>query len=244
MASQKASEFVEGREPFVCAELGSCHLGDKDKLFELSEQCIKAGADGLKVQLFPNLPKYTATAANIVLPDKMFEEWVRAFHDKAFLGVTVFEYDYPRKEIAQKLSFLKIARSHAINMGAIERAKDVIARHPHLLLVGSFSYMDAFRPERFAYDVALYCHAINGVTVYPVETALDYMSILYNTKLDGLSDHSMSNAISIHDAFNTIWMEKHVMLNDTPRNSCGDAHFALDMTDFKMYVKTSKAGLR
>jgi sialic acid synthase SpsE len=242
MASQKASEFVSGREPFVCAELGSCHLGSKEKLFELSEQCIKAGADGLKVQLFPDLPRYTT--ANKVLPEKMFEEWVRAFHDKAFLGVTVFEYDYPRKEIAEKLAFLKIARSHATSKEAIEIAKAVINRHPHLLLVGSFSYMDSFKPERFLYDVALYCHAINNVTIYPVETALDYMSILYNTKLDGLSDHSMSNAISIHDAFNTIWMEKHVMLNDTPRNSCGDAHFALDMTDFKMYVKTSKAGLR
>lgn len=112
--------------------------------------------------------------------------------------------------------------------------------NPHLLLVGSFGYMDLFSKQRFEYDVALYCHTVNGQTVYPVEYLLEYDAIVKNGRIDGLSDHSLYTGIELAEDTTIIWLEKHVMLNGQLRSSCGDAAFALEMKDFKTYVETAK----
>lgn len=238
MASPRAINLVSGREPFVCAELGSCHLGDKAKLFKLSEQTIRSGADGLKLQLFPDDPKYTK--ANHYLKPSIFEEWVWRFSKKTYLGVTVFDLPYPGEEIMRQLAFIKVARPNALSVDYVDEMTRQQTLFPHLVTVGSFGYMDCFNPRRFIYDVALYCHAINGHTAYPVTEILDWSSILHNTRVDGISDHTLNVEWSISKEFNVIWVEKHVMLDDQRRNSCGDAHFAIPIEDFKRYVSAMK----
>jgi sialic acid synthase SpsE len=61
-----------------------------------------------------------------------------------------------------------------------------------------------------------------------------------NTYADGISDHSLFSGIELTIDSPVKWLEKHVMLNDQLRNSCGDAAFALGMDDFKTYVETAK----
>lgn len=238
MESEKAKAFLEGKVPYVVAEIGSCHLGQLEKLYELTDECIQAGADAVKVQLFPNIEKYTK--ANHFLCVSFLEQWITKYEDQIDLGVSVFEDAYPWQELMSKCAFIKIARSLAMNKEALAMAKKQVAFNPHLLLVGSFGYMDCFSKERFEYDVALYCHAINGQTVYPVEMEIEYSMILEATKVTGISDHSLYRGLTLGNADELKWVEKHVMLNGQLRNSCGDAAFALEMDDFKYYVKVLK----
>lgn len=238
MASDKAKFFLKDRKPYIVAELGSCHLGSKDKLFELVDRCIDLGADAVKIQIFPDTEQYTKS--NVFLPDDHIEKLVKKYASKIDLGFSPFPKRNIIPELIEKFKFVKMARSLAMGVDAkffIDYSK---IKHPGLLSVGSFSYMDLFSKERWNYDIALFCHAINGHTVYPVEYQLEYGTIAFNTKCDGLSDHSLATEIFLGKQTQITWLEKHVMLDGQLRNSCGDAAFALDMKDFAKYIKSVK----
>jgi sialic acid synthase SpsE len=208
----------------LIAEIGSCHMGRIELLKEAIDRCKALEIDALKLQLFPDLPKYTE-AGNVYVSDKLFLE---AFEYGEKQGLTVsasvFDEDSFRFLLELEPKFIKFAYSQKEQRDWIEETLN----HDIEAIV-SCDVMTDYMVRK--HTTTLYC-----IPDYPVRYEVAFDGLF--PRFDGFSDHTLGirqTQKAIDQG--AMIIEKHVRLGYA-FETCPDARFAVTIEELaKLHLR-------
>lgn len=198
----------------IIAELGSCHMGKIERIYEAIDKCKKYGFE-LKLQLFPNEAPYVPT--NIHLE---FNDFVRArvYAEQKVVALSASVFDYQCFQFLasyrnEKIPFIKFSYSNKQKKDWIEQT----IRSGKEAIVSCDVMTDHLVPKG---ATKLYC-----IPEYPVRYDVNFDELF--PRFDGFSDHTLGikqtkKAIKAGAKI----IEKHVRLGYEDE-TCPDARFAV-----------------
>lgn len=202
----------------LIAEVGSNHLGDVNRMFDVVDAAKAAGLDAVKFQLFPNHHSYT-DCGNVYLDPVLFK---MVFAYGQFKGMTVSASVFDEKSfkflLELKPKFIKFSYGKKDQLDWINQtiAAGIEA------IVSCDVMTDKKVPAK---ATKLYC-----IPEYPVRYKVDFASIF--PRFDGFSDHTLGTEqtkTAIDKGAKLV--EKHVKLNADDFN-CPDDMFAVTIEEF------------
>lgn len=215
---------------FLIAEIGSNWDGDMELAKETIDQCLFAGADMVKFQLWKTDIVYPNNPEN--------KKWEMSFEQAKELynyagGKCFFTPSYP-----EAVDFLESIHIPIYKIASVTSAQ----KHPYALETMQ-KVADTGKPVIISYGYGdktgkIFNHNqrinLSCVAKYPAKLS-DYNDISY---LDGISDHTMGTALMYRRCNGII--EKHVKLRD---NSSPDSPFSLYTKELADFITLSKSSL-
>lgn len=208
----------------LIAELGSCHMGNLDRIKEAIDRCKASGIDALKLQLFPNEAPYVPT--NIYLPPEMFREAFE-YGKQVGLPVSASVFDMDSLIFLQNLQpeFIKLSYSQKHNAQCFNEEINW-AEGIYLKGIEPIVSCDVMSDQSVsATATKLYC-----IPEYPVRYEVAFDELF--PRFDGFSDHTLGTRQTrraIESGAQII--EKHVRLGYDDE-TCPDARFAVTIEEF------------
>lgn len=200
----------------IIAELGSCHMGKIERIYEAIDRCKLFNISALKLQLFPNEDKYTSVG-NVYLSPELFK-LAFEYGKSVGLPVSASVFDMESYYFLRNLQpdFIKFSYSNKHQWWI----KDCLD-HGFETIVSC----DVMTDHLVSKDATkLYC-----IPEYPVR---------YNVAFDGLfprfhgfSDHTLGirqTLEAVSEGARII--EKHVRLGYADE-TCPDSHFAVPIQE-------------
>lgn len=236
--------FQDG--PYVIAEIGSNHDGEKERALQLVEAAAAAGANAVKFQLFeaetlvvPNHPAF-ATLQRLSTPLEWLPDLVTACRNAGIdFSATPFSLAAVEALNACRPAFIKIASSDITYVSLLRRCA---ATGLPLLLSTGMSTIDevgqalACLRQAQAGEVAL----LHCVSMYPPSpadmnlSAITQLAQRFNCPV-GLSDHTPGSIMSVAAlVLGGGIIEKHV--TDDRRRSGPDHPYALEFGELAQLV--------
>jgi sialic acid synthase SpsE len=232
--------------PYIIAEIGSNHDGDKNRALDLIALAATTGADAVKFQLFkaetlvlPSHPSY-ATLQKVATP----REWLPDLADAAQkVGVdfsaTPFDMAGIKQLAAVNPAFIKIASSDMTFFRLLQQIA-----HTGLPIIMSSGMADFADTERALSEIRK--HGANEiglmhcVSMYP--PAFTDMNLRVVAELasrfglaSGLSDHTQGSCMTVAAcALGGTIFEKHI--TDDRSRAGADHSYALEIAEFKTFV--------
>lgn len=260
MAIQFGSKSVSvDGSPFVLAEIGVNHDGDVAKGRELVKAAARAGADGVKFQLFRaellladeaglvDYQKASATSAHdllkpLELDEAKMAELIALAHSLGLAAlVTPFSMELVESVVNMNADGIKLASPDLVNLPLVEKA--VSTRLPVVLSSGAAEMNEIERTLKWCGDhprVLLHC-----VSSYPTSDEMATLGAIcvlrrrFPDEIIGYSDHTQGTLTAgLAVAAGASMLEKHLTLD---RHARGPDHAAsLEPRDLAEYVITAK----
>lgn len=215
----------------VVADGGSCWNGKREYGYELIKIAKEAGADALKFQLFG---QEMAINGNIELSFELF----RDFHQKGKeIGIPITASVFNRTALnvvwTLDVPFIKLAYSMQDHTDWLEAGQRIGKK-----MVVTSDLMNVHKLDAFTGAVKLWTFTVDGKTVYPVHTKLNFERLF--PPFHGFSDHTPGEANAIQAlGFGATWFETHLTLNYSDI-TCPDHRFAHKPKEFEKYVRVLK----
>lgn len=219
---------------FLIAEIGSNWDGDMELAKETIDQCLFAGADMVKFQLWKTDIVYPNNPEN--------KKWEMSFEQAKELynyagGKCFFTPSYP-----EAVDFLESIHIPIYKIASVTSAQ----KHPYALETMQ-KVADTGKPVIISYGYGdktddifedSFIMRLDCVPKYPA-TQKDYREIY---KFGFLSDHTIgtNNMLSYYNLKKDIVIEKHVKLRD---NSSPDSPFSLYTKELADFITLSKSSL-
>ncbi len=254
-----SKEVSRDGAPFVLAEIGVNHDGDVEKGRRLVDAAARAGADGVKFQLFradlllaqeAGLVDYQKASANsaqdLLKPLEMAEEPMAQLIAHAHsLGlaalVTPFSVELVDAVVRMNADGIKLASPDLVNRPLVERAARTSL--PLVLSSGAAEITEIARSLTWLSGAP--CVILHCVSSYPTPDematigAITAMRAAMPREMIGYSDHTagtFSAALAV--AAGACLLEKHLTLD---RNAPGPDHAAsLEPDDLAEYVRFAR----
>jgi len=245
--STATAPWVNGKSPYIIAEIGSNHDGDKARALDLIKQSAAAGAHAAKFQLFKAetlvLPEHPAfdTFARLSTPLEWIPELSATCKDAGIhFSATPFNLEAVDALAACNPDFIKIASSDITFVSLLRQCART--KLPIVLSTGMSTYEEVGEALNClkasgASDVAL----LHCVSMYPPEFAdmnLSVISELFKRFACpvGLSDHTPGTSMAIvSTSLGGKIIEKHV--TDDKQRPGPDHPYALEFDEFSQLVK-------
>lgn len=243
---------LKGRNrPYIVAEIGSNHDGDKGRALELIAKAAVAGADAAKFQLFrantlvlPEHPAY-ATLERLSTPLSWLPELATACQEAGIdFSATPFDLAAVDALSACAPAFIKIASSDITFVSLLRRC--AATRHPIVLSTGMSTDVEV--------EQALHCLKAAGavevallhcVSMYPPAFADMNLQVIprlarqFNCPV-GLSDHTPGSIMAVAAVtLGASIIEKHV--TDDRRRPGPDHAYALEFSELALLVDDLRA---
>jgi N-acetylneuraminate synthase len=254
-----------GHPPFIVAEMSGNHNGDLGRALALIDAAKAAGADAVKLQTYTaDTITIDHDGPGFLIEDglwkgrRLYELYQEAFtpwdwHERMFqhaadIGITAFStpFDPTAVTLLEELHApaYKIASFELIDLPLIELA--AASGKPLIMSTGLASKAEigeavAAARKAGAHDIVL-LHCVSGYPTPPREMNLATMGELARTEgvVVGLSDHTMSNAVSIAAvALGACVIEKHFTLKRADGGP--DAAFSLEAEELAALVRDCRA---
>jgi sialic acid synthase SpsE len=233
--------------PYVIAEIGSNHDGEKNRALDLISQAAKAGADAVKFQLFraetlvlPDHPAY-ASLAKVSTPREWLPELAEAAASAGVgFSATPFDLEGVGQLAEINPAFIKVASSDLTFVSLLRRVAGTGL--PVIMSSGMADLADVEMAiselkRHGARDIGL-MHCVSMYPPSPPDMNLRAVAELAR-RFDlssGLSDHTPGSTMSVAAcALGGIIFEKHV--TDDRRRPGADHGYALEMDELKTLVK-------
>lgn len=245
--SLTTAPWGSGESPYIIAEIGSNHDGDKARALDLIKQSAAAGAHAAKFQLFKAetlvLPEHPAfeTFARLSTPLEWLPELREACQDTGIhFSATPFDLEAVDALAACKPDFIKIASSDITFVSLLRQCAHT--KRPVLLSTGMSTYEEVSEAlvclkTSGANDVAL----LHCVSMYPPEFADMNLSVIpeLRTRFNcpvGLSDHTPGTSMAVAStALGGNIVEKHV--TDDKQRSGPDHPYALEFDELTQLIR-------
>lgn len=246
MENRKVAPWKGSSAPYVIAEIGSNHDGDKGRALQLIAEAAAAGADAAKFQLFradslvvEEHPAF-ATLERLSTPLEWLPDLAGACQN-AGIGFSATPFDFAAIEAlsACRPAFIKIASSDITFTSLLRRCAATAL--PIVLSTGMSTYDEVQRAlaclrAAGAAEIAL----LHCVSMYPPSfadmhlRAISEMARRFNC-LTGLSDHTPGSTMAVAAAaLGGQIIEKHV--TDDRGRSGPDHAYALEFPEFAQMV--------
>ncbi len=233
--------------PYIIAEIGSNHDGDKARALDLIVQAAEAGANAVKFQLFkaetlvvPNNPAYN-TLQKAAIP----HEWLPGLAEAALkagvdFSVTPFDLEGVHQLTRVRPAFIKIASSDLTFFSLLRRIAQTGL--PIIMSTGMANFSDiekaiAELKKHNATEIGL----MHCVSMYPPDfkdmnlLAITELSRRFNL-VSGLSDHTPGSSMAVAAcALGGLIFEKHV--TDDKTRIGPDHSYALNFKEFETLVQ-------
>ncbi len=247
MPKSLIAPWTAKKGPYVIAEIGSNHDGDKDRALELIAKAAAAGADAAKFQLFRastlvvcEHPAF-ATLERLSTPLEWLPELAAACQEAGIgFSATPFDLEAVDALSACRPAFIKIASSDISFISLLRRcaASDL----PLVLSTGMSNYpeveraLDCLKAAGAAEIALLHC-----VSMYPPAFSDMNLQVIpqlaqrFNCPV-GLSDHTPGSTMAVIAATLGGWIvEKHV--TDDRRRSGPDHAYALEFSELSRLIQ-------
>lgn len=234
-------------KPYLIAEIGSNHDGDKARALALIRRAADVGADAVKFQLFRAETMVVAdhpafeTLANLSTPLEWLPELASRCRELSIdFAATPFDLAAVEALAASEPAFIKVSSSDVTYLALLRAAAKTGA--PLLLSTGMSTMEDVARAvdtckRAGARQLAL----LHCVSLYPTPAeamhlrAIETMAARFDLPV-GLSDHSPGVAIAAAAlALGARIIEKHV--TDDRRRPGPDHSYALEFDQFAQLVE-------
>lgn len=245
--SSTTAPWGNGGTPYIIAEIGSNHDGDKARALDLIKKSAEAGAHAVKFQLFKAetlvLPEHPAfeTLARLSTPLEWLPELSEACRNAGIhFSATPFDLDAVEALAACEPDFIKIASSDITFVSLLRKC--AATKLPILLSTGMSTYEEV--GEAFdclkatgAQDIAL----LHCVSMYPPEFADMNLKVIpeLRTKFNcpvGLSDHTPGTSMAVvSTTLSGNIIEKHV--TDDKQRPGPDHPYALVFHELAQLVR-------
>lgn len=213
----------------VIAELGSTHLGLTSRILEALSVCKEYDMD-LKLQLFPNIPKYT-DSGNIYLPPEIYDQTVARGRELGVnVGTSVFDresFGHVFHYLEHKPHFIKFAYSQKHQREWIKDTLDA-----GIEAIVSCDVLTEHQVDPRA--TKLYC-----IPQYPVPFVPTFDELF--PRFQGFSDHTLGLRHTMRAVVaGAKIIEKHVRLGYDDELNCPDGTFAVNINDLGQLTQDLK----
>ncbi len=203
----------------IIAEIGSCHMANKDYCKEAIDLAAENKCYAIKFQLFQDM------YPNISLPREWWGELVDYAKGKITIFASAFDMGAVNLLEEHKSPYVKFAYSQRKYWKLIDKARKFAK-----VIVSCSPYDSHFYPKDV---IRLFC-----ISEYPVRYNINFDNIFSRYPFDGFSDHTLGYRQTFQAIrYGAEIIEKHITLDHKDIN-CPDHYFALRPKELKSMMET------